>query len=328
MILEEIIRIKEKHSDALLNNPGITAVGVGFLQDENGLQTQEIGIVIYHEIEDKLKLSELPMEIEGAKVRLTRGKFRNPLYKSLLQEELREAPADQKPLEKVMSNPRDEEFNPMIGGISGNPDFFYVSPWTGTIGLVVRSTSTGGAIIMSNRHVICGKDPQVGDGVNQPSREWFSHLAASLLDWKLDNVNYIGPNGVGIWGMDAAIASPTNGRNATIGAIYNLPNTLGADFPNLNDAVTKSGLTTDITSGTVVGILVDVKNEDGKVLKNQFTIRSAHGKFSDGGDSGSAIMATQTVRIVGLLWGGNDTTNETVASPIVPILSHFNCQIP
>jgi hypothetical protein len=327
MTLEEIIKIKEKYSQSLFENKGVTAVGVGFLNDENGNLTKETGIIIYHDIDDKNKLVQLPTELEGVLVSWSKGKFSPPLLKDLLQEELKTAPPDYVPTKKEEDNPRDKEFNPMIGGISGNPDFFYFSPWTGTIGLVVRSGTDGGAIIMSNRHVICGKKPQVGDGVSQPSKEVLSHLAASLLDWKLDNVIYAGPNGVNEWGMDAAIASPTNGRNATIGAIYNLPNTTGAAFPNLNDTVTKSGLTTDITNGTVIRVNVDIKNEDGTLLKNQFTIRAGNGKFSDGGDSGSAIMATTSVKVLGLLWGNNDTTNETVASPIVPILSHFNCQI-
>ncbi len=322
--LERIRDINANRQDDIFKIRGVTGMGVGFLSDTAGAQTDEIGIIVY--IDTALTSAiAIPTRLDGVTVQVQRGRFKHPFASAFVQDESR-SPADAGDTaaheQSLTDNPREKLFNPMVGGISGNPDFFYVSPKAGTIGLVVRDAADR-AMILSNRHVICGKQPKVGDGVSQPARFILGDLAASLVKWQLGDVAYQGKQ----YGVDAAVASPVAKRGATIGEVYGLRAVTGSGDPTLGLAVTKSGLTTGVTVGTINRIDVRTTNEDGTVLSNQVTMIAPSGNFSEGGDSGSVIIDTAANTVVALLWGANDTTRETVASPIAPILDLFNCKV-
>jgi hypothetical protein len=72
--------------------------------------------------------------------------------------------------------------------------------------------------------------------------------------------------------------------------------------------VTKSGLTTDGTTGTITAIDVDCINEECIILSRQIVIQSriVGSFFSKSDDSGIAIIETGSNQIVGLLWVGNE----------------------
>ncbi|MFC0514510.1 hypothetical protein ACFFGT_09870 [Mucilaginibacter angelicae] len=318
--LTETRGIREKHSEHILGLPYVTAIGVGYIGNR---QEKKIGIIVYQDAPSAAP-RQVPETIEGVPVEIRQGHFAAPTRAFLPREAFREPLADIRP-ENLIGNPRDKEFEPMIGGVSVNPDFFYFDSWQGTLGLAIRDKN-GKPVILSNRHVICGKNPVAGDGVSQPSYEFFSHLAASLVAWNLGDVTYQGKK----YGIDAAIASPTNGRTATIGKIYGLPDVAGTADAALGMEVTKSGLTTDVTTGTVTAIDVDcISNTSGVILSRQIIIENniAGDYFSESGDSGSAIIQTKTNHVTGLLWGGNKKTKETMCSPIAPILDFFECTI-
>ena len=317
MDLDEVRATKEQHGPRLIELPGVTGVGVGYLADD-----ETIGIVVYLE---EGSGTQIPDHVDGVPVEVRPGRFSAPFASLVAQAEPAEPPPHE-PEREELGNPRDKEFQPMIGGISCNPDFFYFFDWSGTLGLTIAD-STGSPVILSNRHVICGKEPKKGDGVSQPSYEIFSHLAASLDGWKLGNVEYNGLQ----YGIDAAIASPTNDRTASIGEVYSLPKVTGSATPALSMNVQKSGLTTDVTTGTVTAIEMDVATDDNVILKRQVIVRAndyPKGLFANTGDSGSVIIDFDTNKVIALLWGGNDKTKETIGSPIGAVLAYFNCTIP
>jgi hypothetical protein len=311
MDLPELTNVKEQFRDELKNIDGINAIGVGLMTNIKGELTDELGIVIYHKDPNDSVLLKITNILGNIRREVRCGEFHAPQTEAEMKPSAEEM--------EITAGPREKKVNPMIGGISGSADNLTNLGDKGTIGLVVKAND-GTALIMSNQHVICTKDPEVGDGVSQPAREWFGDLAAELVDWRKGNINYQGTQ----YGVDVAIARPTNDRTATIGQIYNLPTPIGSGTPVLNRKVAKSGITTEITNGIVDGI-VDVLEPD---MRNQITITGLNGVFSKPGDSGSAVIDTTENKVVALLWGGStEKSPRTIASPINPILSLFHCSI-
>jgi hypothetical protein len=324
MQLDDIRAVCDAQAQQWLAKDDVTAVGIGYLPG-----TTEIGIIIHITEPAKVSALAVPTSFNGVKVATKVGRFvhhvssgvsaRAPVTQLAPATDTKPAPTT----EVELGNPRDATFEPMIGGVSANPNY-WSSESMGTLGMAIKNAS-GQPVILSNYHVICRSNPAVGDEVAQPAHEILFHLAATLQDFILGNYTYNGAQ----YGMDAAIALPTNGRSAQLGAIYGFQGTVytTAGTPNLGDLVTKSGLTSNITNGTVTQINTAVKNDSGAILKNQILIQSTSGAdFSEQGDSGSVIINSSTSNAVALLWGGNDQS-ETVASPIIPILARFNCTI-
>ena len=48
MTFEELTALKERHYHQLTGIPGVTAIGVGLLEDAAGELTQELGLILYH----------------------------------------------------------------------------------------------------------------------------------------------------------------------------------------------------------------------------------------------------------------------------------------
>jgi len=316
--IDQISQIKDNHANKILALPGVNAIGLGYI---GGQQNEEnIGIIVY--LDDPTEPHQVPETLEGIEVEIREGHFSSP-FATLTEQEPSQPPAAAKP-KTGLGNPRDVEFEPMIGGIGVNPDFFYFSSWSGTLGLAIWDKNKN-AVILSNRHVICGKKPVVGDGVSQPVYEFLSHLAARLVAWNQGDITYQGKK----YGIDAAIALPTNNRKASVGKIYGLPDVAGTATAILGMNVTKSGLTTNVTTGTVTGINVDcIEKDSAIVMSNQIIIKSSTtGSFSESGDSGSAVIEIGTNKVTGLLWGGNEKLKETMCSPIEAVLDYFECTI-
>lgn len=325
--MNEVLGVNERHQQSLLGLPGVTAVGVGYLEDASSNLTDEIGIVAYVSLDQNPASTGLPMEIEGVKVGIKRGSFVTSYPRSFDGESREGPPAGSVAIKDPVSAPESigVKVEPMVGGISGNPDYWYWTYWYGTIGLVIKNAK-GKAVILSNRHVICGKNPAVDDGVCQPARDSvFSDLAAKLVAWQMGDYVFGGAK----YGIDAAIALPCNDRTATIGKIQGLADVDGIVDPVLGLDVSKSGFVSAVTHGKITVVNLNTRNEDGIVMSNQFVIRATNypTPFSVGGDSGSGIIDNTNHKVAGLLWGGTADNKETVASPIAPVLTCFQCTI-
>jgi hypothetical protein len=320
MQFEELIAVKDKYRDEFFQHADVTAVGIGLLNDQNGALTEKIGIIVYHR-NPTAEFEKKAAHIAGDfAVQIRQGDFKDPAEerRKSVEAATLAGPEAAENRRALSSNPREKKFEPMIGGISISPDYLF-SMGSGTLGIAVRAQD-GSAMILSNEHVMCFGNVKVGDDISQPDRTVFGDLAAHLVAWQKGNITYQSVS----YGVDAAIAKPTNHRTATIGQIYNLPTPVGVLRPALNMKVTKSGITTDITNGVIDGFY-DVKTPD---MKNQIGIRTGTANdFSAPGDSGSAVIDTASNRMVGLLWGGSDEVKPRVslASPIIPILDLFKC---
>lgn len=310
--IEEILGVKYLYEPEMFRRSGVIGMGIGLMIDEQGEDTEELGIIIYSEQANPNPASHFPAFLENVKVQV---RIVNPSLPTL---------SDNSKQGDLGINPRENIFQTMIGGISGGPDYFYVEPRLGTIGLVVRDKYTKKLFIMSCCRVIGGKKPQVGDGVSQPARKWLGYRAAELERFLYGNILYQGKQ----YFLDVAVALPTNGRAAELGSIYGIDKPiLASSEPYPGQNVMKSGIATGVTAGVVEAIYVDYITPKKIILYSMFTIRSPSVRFSDMSDRGSAIFSNddETYSYVGLL---NGTRGDlTMCSPISPILKRIKCSV-
>lgn len=206
---------------------------------------------------------------------------------------------------------------------------------SGTLGCLVRRD--GELFILSNSHVL-GKAGRgaIGDAISQPGLVDNQCAPGSLV------ATYAQSAPIETSNVDAALARIHAGAVDPSGAILDLgpagsariepapPSaTLAEPWAVMsgNRRVAKAGRSTGLTCATLVSVNTDVSVDyaescDGpatftQVFRNQLMIDGAG--FSQGGDSGSLIVTSDTARPLGLLYAGSE--NITVANPIADVLN-------
>ena len=91
-------------------------------------------------------------------------------------------------------------------------------------------------------------------------------------------------------------------------------------------AVRKSGRSTGLTSGTVIVIAATVNVTYGAGQVATFENQVVAGPMSQGGDSGSLVLAGNSLRAVGLLFAGSEQS--TIFSPIDTVLDTLQVDLP
>jgi hypothetical protein len=128
--------------------------------------------------------------------------------------------------------------------------------------------------------------------------------------------------------VDCAIASPVS-PDAVSDEIIDVGVPGGIADPQIGLKVKKSGRTTCLTHGEIdtvdltVRVMYDYKTA---LFKDQIGIQPTEGKFSDGGDSGSAIVAEDEPKIVGLLFAG-DPSGYTICNRIQNVMDELNVAV-
>lgn len=119
--------------------------------------------------------------------------------------------------------------------------------------------------------------------------------------------------------VDAALAQPVS-PSYVEDTILNLGAVNGSAEVDLGSRIIKSGRTTGVTQGEIIGIdvTVQVEYDAGKIAV--FTDQLMAGPISAGGDSGSAVLDEQG-HFVGLLFAGSDET--TIINRAANVLSAF-----
>ena len=204
---------------------------------------------------------------------------------------------------------------------------------SGTIG--AKLVSGGTVYALSNNHVFARMNAagNAEEAIYQPGRydlncgsDDAKYIYAHLKDYQSINFNG-GDNKI-----DAAIASVDASRTLSgstpTGLGYGAPGT-GTATASVGMAVQKFGRTTGYTSGTVVGVNVNVNvsypNGVARFV-GQIAIRGDKGAFSKSGDSGSLIVTNNSGKTpVGLLFAGGQTT--TFANQIGEVLAKFSGNI-
>ena len=195
-------------------------------------------------------------------------------------------------------------------------------------GVTVQATSGTQVTITGAEEIECAitKDDRVG----QPSNCFCSrnHKCCS---------NRIGRLVAVALDFDAALIQ-LDGELNYIAKVEGIPENDGAvhgtAVAKLNDLVQKSGRTTNLTKGKVSAVnadgIIGLRSDSRpypslfhRYYRNSIRIDADSGDFSQGGDSGSAVMDHNN-NIVGLLFGGGEHTGHGLASPIADVLDAFN----
>jgi hypothetical protein len=128
--------------------------------------------------------------------------------------------------------------------------------------------------------------------------------------------------------VDCAVASPVS-PDVVSDEIIDIGVPQGVVTPQVGLKVRKSGRTTCLTHGEIdtvdltVRVMYDYKTA---LFKDQIGIQPIEGKFSAGGDSGSAIIAEDEPKIVGLLFAG-DESGYTIANQIQNVMDELNVTV-
>lgn len=335
--------------DELVEECGIVGIGAG-VKEVNGVKTGEPAVLVF--VERKVPDAghgTVPDELEGMqtdvqevgrivagpewlrriphtgtnhgndvarlakRMRRARGKYDdNPLARALLDELLElllELCGDQPP-------PRTGRFRPVPPGVSVG----HVDITAGTAGLWVEDVSTGEVFLLSNNHVLANSNvADLGDPILQPGR----HDSGSEPNDVINQLAAFEPIdfGSGDNAFDAAIAGDQDPAIVELGVLevgpcpgYKQPGELA-----VGQSVQKSGRTTGLTRGTVnaLGVTVDVGYGNGRTARFTNQVQITPGTFSDGGDSGSAILDDDGFAVA-LLYAGSDFA--TIGSHIAPVL--------
>ncbi|ASW72997.1 hypothetical protein IQ37_09900 [Chryseobacterium piperi] len=242
--------------------------------------------------------------------------------------------------ETIVEASRKEKTDPLIGGISisANGEIVHGGKeiaGSGTLGVMVNKKNDDNPYMMTCAHVLVGTTTKLDSDVCQQSK-WettlnYCHDCASLKSYYHQNVSFQrGSRTIDSW-LDCAIARKGWFRNATIGKVYGVGSIIGGfaviDASIIGKEVCKSGITTEITTGNITSITTSLRldNFDGtEVIGNNLTmIRGKAGRFSNSGDSGSAIFTTDDSMLVGILGGSTVSGDQAFGSPADAILSKW-----
>jgi hypothetical protein len=222
-----------------------------------------------------------------------------------------------------------------VGFREPNDDFIMA----GTFGAVVKD-SQGNSYILSNNHVLAFENGVEANGITK--REALSPGAPIFQPGLLDNGNSATDQIATLtrWidlraDRDDNLVDGAIARVANAGLLDRNILFIGAPTGTATAAkdmvVHKFGRTTSYRAGRVTSVLFDVTvpYEVGEVMfADQIAVRGLNGqRFSDSGDSGSAILERSTNKVVGLLFAGATNGTLTFGNHISDVLSQLQVQL-
>lgn len=330
----DFVQIKETHKADILTKPNVVGVGVGE-KIINGRKTGELSVVVL--VREKRPPAGLttqaliPKTIAGVKTDVVEV-------------------GDLRALQA-----RTDRWRPAPGGVS----LGHYQITAGTLGCVVRDRTTGERLILSNNHVLANSnDANIGDSILQPgpadggqvNQDTIAHLErfcpiqfneapptcsiaqgvaefanklATLTSSK-HQLQAIQADPAASNQVDAAVARPINDEDILddileIGVVNGtVPATLGM-------SVRKSGRTTEFTTGEITVLAATVTVNYGANRNALFENQIVTGPMSQGGDSGSLVVAGDSLAAVGLLFAGSDQS--TIINPIQAVLDCLEVNI-
>ncbi len=333
-VTDEISQVKEGSKGALLAKQNVVGVGVGY-KIKGGQQTDDYAIVVM--VSQKLPLSAiapeavLPKNVSGIKIDVI---------------EVGELRALQT---------RTNRWRPAPGGVS----IGHYQITAGTLGAVVRDRSTGERLILSNNHVIANSNnADSGDLILQPGpidggspgedtiahlerfcpiefasepgscdvADTYARVGNALAGWlgSKHRVNTLQSDPQAVNLVDAAVAKPINDSDI-LDEIIEIGTIQGTEAGYLGLSVRKSGRTTSFTSGQITLINATVEINYGGDRKARFDDQLVTGPMSQGGDSGSLVVAGDSLKAVGLLFAGS--AQSMIFNPIQAVLNCLEVEI-
>jgi hypothetical protein len=334
-LIAQVQQAKSANQASLLTRPNVIGVGVGY-KVSGSQPTGELCVVVL--VRRKLPLVSLheadliPREVAGV---------RTDVFEV----------GDLRPLTAYT-----ERHRPAPGGVS----LGHYQITAGTLGCVVRDRKTGARMILSNNHVLANRnDGKPGDPILQPGPAdgGSSQRDTIALLERFETIRYnqqpaacniarayacIGNRLARLAGshhqvqvfqafpgatnlVDAALARPILDsdvleENLEIGAIK------GQTEATLGLEVCKSGRTTAFTKGAISVLDATVTVNYGDERTATFDHQIVSTPMSEGGDSGSLLVASQTKQAVGLLFAGS--SRATLFNPIQAVLKTLKVDLP
>lgn len=323
--------MKEDHKEMLFTKPNVVGVGVGY-KESHGKRLDELSIVVLV----RQKVPETALSPQALVPPIISGVRTDVVAVG----ELRAFQA------------RTDRWRPAPGGVS----LGHYQITAGTLGSMVRDSSTGELLILSNNHVLANSnDAQINDPILQPGPTDGGQVATDTIA-RLERFCPIEfseePGTCGIAGavanfanflaeltgsqhrlsshrvnqtavnlVDAAVAKPVD-VSMIRSDILEIGVISGALDAFLGMSVRKSGRTTAFTTGevTVLNATVSVSYGVGKTARFENQIVTS--PMSEGGDSGSLLVSSSELKAVGLLFAGS--TQSTIHNPIQAVMDCLN----
>ena len=330
----EISRVKEAEKSNLFTKPNVIGVGVGFVAKKRVL-TEEVGLVVL--VRKKVPTAALAPQ-------------------DIIPQRIREVKVDVQETGEIRAlQSHTDRYRPAPGGVS----IGHYKITAGTFGVVVTDRDTGDRLILSNNHVLANSNEAIpGDPVTQPgpidggstTNDTIAHLerfcplefstapgvcglAASFAGFGNGIANLLGskhrletvranPQATNL--VDAAVARPIN-ESDILDEILEIGVVQGTVEAVLGMQVRKSGRTTELTTGQITLLNATIDVSYGSGLKARFENQLVAGAMSQGGDSGSLLVAGDELKAVGLLFAGSDQT--TIFNPIQAVLDCLKVNI-
>jgi hypothetical protein len=330
----EALQAKEAHKAEIMAKPNVVGVGVGY-KVRGGREAQELSVITL--VERKISKDGLdpgalvPRQVNGVSTDVVEvGELR------------------------ALQSPKDR-WRPSPGGVSLG--HFRIS--AGTLGVVVRDRATSVRLILSNNHVLANSnDAQPGDAILQPGgadggkvdddtiamlerfvpilfnteggqcnvAAGYAHLgnviAAILGSSHRVEPIHVNPQATNL--VDAAVARPVNDEDV-LDEILVIGGIEGTRPGELGMPIRKSGRTTGFTTGEIVAMEATVNVNFGAGRIATFEGQFVAGPMSQGGDSGSLVVAGDSPHAVGLLFAGSAQT--TIFNPIQPVLDLLEVEL-
>jgi len=321
---KEIVRIKQRAEEELLKIPGVHAVGIG-AKDVAGKPTGEICIKVF--VVRKKFLGDIPPderippEIDGVATDV----YEVPPPTTL------QVPGSRPPSPGTPYSGDEERYRPLRGGVQINR----VGQGQGTMGFFFTVEGSPGLILgVTNHHVVYNNctDPTQTEAVGQPMESDSCTDCCSSVVGRVFRA-------VCDANLDIALIQ-LNGGQQWLAEVQQMGFIAGGSFVSAADAasgtfqVKKRGRTTLLTGGVVHTVeisgtvmkpdLVTVHRNYQHAMQIRANPDSAGTgtDFGAGGDSGSAVVAEASGRVVGLLFAAGG--GEGWAIPLDLIMAQFD----
>lgn len=323
---EDVRDVKEAHKKSLLATTNVVGVGTGY-KVRGGEQTDELSVVVLvRQKKPKAGVDPgelVPSQIDGVRTDVVQvGDLR------------------------AFQSPTDR-WRPAPGGVS----LGHYKITAGTFGVVVRDRATNDRLILSNNHVLANSNDAVaGDAILQPGAADGGQDPQDIIARleRFQPLQFIVEPGT--CSLALVATSVANGLARLLGSKHRLQTVKSNAAANLVDAalarpladnlvqdeivgigvvtgvvpatlmmpVRKSGRSTGLSTGeiTVLDATVDVSYGIGRTAR--FEDQIVTGPMSAPGDSGSLLVAGDSLRAVGLLFAGSDQS--TIYNPIMTVL--------
>lgn len=332
--LHQVRLTHAKFKREILRKPNVVGVGVGF-KETKGRRTGELCVVAM------------------VRIKVPRAGL---LPADLIPERLADVATDVVQVGELRAlQARTDRWRPAPGGVS----IGHYQVTAGTLGTAVRDAASGEKLILSNNHVLANSNQgSVGDPIVQPGAidggNTSTDTIAELLRFVPIQFNLAPPScsiatGVAALGnsiarllgskhrlkvvvedpqavnqIDAAVGRPRD-PNDVLQEILDIGEVSGTLEAELGMAVRKSGRTTAFTTGQINVLDASVSVSYGENRMAQFEGQIVAGPMSQGGDSGSLLVAGDSLQAVGLLFAGS--SQATIFNPIGAVLEQLQIEL-